>query len=266
MTDVCGRLREWAARQPERPLLVHGGRTYGYAEFLGRAEAVGRDLRREGVPAAAPVSRSSRGLRRVLRRHDGRLAGRLRRRAAQHQLAGDGRRLAGEEGRRRTQSSALRRCRTRSPGPALRRHARRGGPRGRLGRSRRRAARRRLRRAPPQPPTSSPSSCSPPARRACPRAPARRRAPSPRNAASSPPSPRCKRTTASSSTRRRTLPLPHAHGGGGSLAGEQGFFFGAGLLDQMEALGCTGFGGAPAHLVRVVEALESRASTRCASG
>ena len=43
---------------------------------------------------------------------------------------------------------------------------------------------------------------------------------------------------------------------GGSLAGEQGFFFGASLLDQMEELGCTGFGGAPAHLVRVVEPLE----------
>ena len=44
-----------------------------------------------------------------------------------------------------------------------------------------------------------------------------------------------------------------AHGGG--TAGQLGFYFGEGLLDEMEALGCTGFGGAPAHLVRVVEPL-----------
>ena len=43
---------------------------------------------------------------------------------------------------------------------------------------------------------------------------------------------------------------------GGGVAGRLGFFFGAGLLDEMETLGCTGFGGAPAHLVRVVEPLE----------
>jgi len=42
---------------------------------------------------------------------------------------------------------------------------------------------------------------------------------------------------------------------GGGVAGRLGFFFGAGLLDEMEQLGCTGFGGAPAHLVRVVEPL-----------
>jgi long-chain acyl-CoA synthetase len=42
---------------------------------------------------------------------------------------------------------------------------------------------------------------------------------------------------------------------GGSLAGRQGFFFGQSLLEEMEELGCTGFGGAPAHLVRVVEPL-----------
>ncbi len=44
--------------------------------------------------------------------------------------------------------------------------------------------------------------------------------------------------------------------GGGGVAGQLGFYFGAGLLDEMEAEGCTGFGGAPAHLVRVVEPLE----------
>ena len=44
---------------------------------------------------------------------------------------------------------------------------------------------------------------------------------------------------------------------GGSVAGRLGFFFGAGLLDEMEALECTGFGGAPAHLVRVVEPLDA---------
>ena len=43
---------------------------------------------------------------------------------------------------------------------------------------------------------------------------------------------------------------------GGGVAGQLGFFFGAGLLDEMETLGCTGFGGAPAHLVRVVEPLD----------
>jgi acyl-CoA synthetase (AMP-forming)/AMP-acid ligase II len=43
---------------------------------------------------------------------------------------------------------------------------------------------------------------------------------------------------------------------GGGVAGRLGFFFGAGLLDEMETLVCTGFGGAPAHLVRVVEPLD----------
>ena len=43
---------------------------------------------------------------------------------------------------------------------------------------------------------------------------------------------------------------------GGGVAGQLGFYFGAGLLDEMEAQGCSGFGGAPAHLVRVVEPLE----------
>jgi len=43
---------------------------------------------------------------------------------------------------------------------------------------------------------------------------------------------------------------------GGGVAGRLGFYFGAGLLDEMEAEGCTGFGGAPAHLVRVVEPMD----------
>jgi acyl-CoA synthetase (AMP-forming)/AMP-acid ligase II len=43
---------------------------------------------------------------------------------------------------------------------------------------------------------------------------------------------------------------------GGGTAGQLGFYFGTGLLDEMEAEGCTGFGGAPAHLVRVVEPME----------
>ena len=43
---------------------------------------------------------------------------------------------------------------------------------------------------------------------------------------------------------------------GGGVAGQLGFYFGTGLLDEMEAEGCTGFGGAPAHLVRVVEPIE----------
>ncbi len=43
---------------------------------------------------------------------------------------------------------------------------------------------------------------------------------------------------------------------GGSLVGRQGFRFGGGLLTEMEEAGCTGFGGAPAHLVRVVDPLE----------
>jgi long-chain acyl-CoA synthetase len=44
---------------------------------------------------------------------------------------------------------------------------------------------------------------------------------------------------------------------GGSLVGRQGFRFGGGLLAEMEEAGCTGFGGAPAHLVRVVDPLEA---------
>jgi len=43
---------------------------------------------------------------------------------------------------------------------------------------------------------------------------------------------------------------------GGSTAGRQGFFFGDALLAELLELGCTGFGGAPAHLVRVVEPLD----------
>ncbi|HJW74354.1 MAG TPA: class I adenylate-forming enzyme family protein, partial [Thermoleophilia bacterium] len=43
---------------------------------------------------------------------------------------------------------------------------------------------------------------------------------------------------------------------GGSFVGGQGFRFGVGLLAEMEEAGCTGFGGAPAHLVRVVDPLE----------
>jgi acyl-CoA synthetase (AMP-forming)/AMP-acid ligase II len=43
---------------------------------------------------------------------------------------------------------------------------------------------------------------------------------------------------------------------GGGVAGQLGFYFGTGLLDEMENEGCTGFGGAPAHLVRVVEPME----------
>ncbi|MBN2203594.1 MAG: acyl--CoA ligase [Thermoleophilia bacterium] len=50
-----------------------------------------------------------------------------------------------------------------------------------------------------------------------------------------------------------------AHGGG--TAGQLGFYFGSSLLDEMERLGCTGFGGAPAHLVRVVEPLEGPRDT-----
>jgi acyl-CoA synthetase (AMP-forming)/AMP-acid ligase II len=43
---------------------------------------------------------------------------------------------------------------------------------------------------------------------------------------------------------------------GGGVAGQLGFYFGESLLDAMSDAGCTGFGGAPAHLVRVVEPLE----------
>ena len=48
---------------------------------------------------------------------------------------------------------------------------------------------------------------------------------------------------------------------GGSTAGRLGFFFGGGLLAEMAALGCTGFGGAPAHLVRVVEPFDEPQAT-----
>ncbi len=44
---------------------------------------------------------------------------------------------------------------------------------------------------------------------------------------------------------------------GGSTVGRRGFFFGDGLLAEMAALGCSGFGGAPAHLVRVVGPLDT---------
>jgi acyl-CoA synthetase (AMP-forming)/AMP-acid ligase II len=44
--------------------------------------------------------------------------------------------------------------------------------------------------------------------------------------------------------------------GGGGTVGQLGFYFGEGLLDEMQRSRCTGFGGAPAHLVRVVEPLE----------
>lgn len=44
--------------------------------------------------------------------------------------------------------------------------------------------------------------------------------------------------------------------GGGGVAGQLGFYFGTGLLDAMEEEGCSGFGGAPAHLVRVVEPMD----------
>jgi acyl-CoA synthetase (AMP-forming)/AMP-acid ligase II len=50
-----------------------------------------------------------------------------------------------------------------------------------------------------------------------------------------------------------------AHGGG--TAGRAGFFFGGGLLDEIAEAGCTGFGGAPAHLVRVVEPLDDARPT-----
>lgn len=43
----------------------------------------------------------------------------------------------------------------------------------------------------------------------------------------------------------------------GSMFATQGFYFGATLLEEMQREGCTGFGGAPAHLVRVVEPLDS---------
>lgn len=44
---------------------------------------------------------------------------------------------------------------------------------------------------------------------------------------------------------------------GGGVAGELGFFFGDSLLDMMEKLGCTGFGGGPTHLIRVVEPMSA---------
>ncbi len=43
---------------------------------------------------------------------------------------------------------------------------------------------------------------------------------------------------------------------GGSLVGSKGFVFGKDLLTKMEQTGSTGFGGAPAHLVRVVSTME----------
>jgi acyl-CoA synthetase (AMP-forming)/AMP-acid ligase II len=42
---------------------------------------------------------------------------------------------------------------------------------------------------------------------------------------------------------------------GGSLHGHAGLFFGEGLLSELTSHGCTGFGGAPAHLIRVLAPL-----------
>lgn len=47
--------------------------------------------------------------------------------------------------------------------------------------------------------------------------------------------------------------------GGGALAAMKGFFFGEDLLDQMARRGCTGFGGAPTHIGRIVDALDDAA-------
>jgi long-chain acyl-CoA synthetase len=51
---------------------------------------------------------------------------------------------------------------------------------------------------------------------------------------------------------------------GGSTVGRRGFFFGDALLAEMGEAGCTGFGGAPAHLVRVVEPLGDQVQTASA--
>ena len=48
---------------------------------------------------------------------------------------------------------------------------------------------------------------------------------------------------------------------GGSTVGRRGFFFGDALLAELAEAGCTGFGGAPAHLVRVVEPLGDQVQT-----
>jgi long-chain acyl-CoA synthetase len=47
---------------------------------------------------------------------------------------------------------------------------------------------------------------------------------------------------------------------GGSLVGRHGFRFGGSLLAEMDEAGCTGFGGAPAHLIRVVDPLDGPAT------
>ncbi len=43
---------------------------------------------------------------------------------------------------------------------------------------------------------------------------------------------------------------------GGSTYGQSGFFFGEALLDTLADHGCSGFGGAPAHLIRIVDPLD----------
>jgi long-chain acyl-CoA synthetase len=47
---------------------------------------------------------------------------------------------------------------------------------------------------------------------------------------------------------------------GGGVVAESGFFFGEDLLEFMEEKHCTGFGGAPAHLTRMVETPDRRDS------
>ncbi|MCB0417678.1 MAG: long-chain fatty acid--CoA ligase, partial [Bdellovibrionales bacterium] len=46
---------------------------------------------------------------------------------------------------------------------------------------------------------------------------------------------------------------------GGSIVARNGFYFGGALVEMMDRFLCTGFGGAPTHLMRVVETLEDGA-------
>jgi acyl-CoA synthetase (AMP-forming)/AMP-acid ligase II len=264
MTDVCGRLREWAARQPERPLLVHGGRTYGYAEFLGRAEAAGRDLRREGCARGDRVALYLEGYDEFFVAMMGAwLAGCVVVPLNTSLPATDVAWLVGKAAPDAVVCAATLPDEICGPRRLLVTRDAEGRVHGLAAAAGEPAA---APAAPAEPgaattadelaiimftsgttgvPKGACQTASAVAANAGLVAAVTEMQPDDRIFINTPPY--------FTSGICHFLTLMAA---GGSLAGEQGFFFGAGLLDQMEALGCTGFGGAPAHLVRVVEPLE----------
>ena len=98
MTDAVARLRRWARERPDAALLLTRGHEYTYADVFARASSVAAALRAAGARPRPPRGAAARGVRRVLRRHARRVAGRRRGRAAQRQPAARRRRLARRQG------------------------------------------------------------------------------------------------------------------------------------------------------------------------